>query len=209
MAMAKRVEDLYHYRFWGQVVRWMAYQRNMAKGETMRLYYSPEQPQVRQTVTLNSNVMEKSGEPLAKGDVTARILAPSGKSETIRLKAGDGEWGAFSGQFTPKEPGQHSVTLSCAQTGATLDASLFVQGAVLERIGKPARLEVLEELARVSKGKVVEIDKIDKAVDTFSRLPDPPIEIRRVQLWSHPAIAATLIGLLGLFWIGRKVIGLI
>ena len=31
------VEDKYHYRFWGQVVRWMAYQRNMAKGETMRL----------------------------------------------------------------------------------------------------------------------------------------------------------------------------
>ncbi len=28
----KGVEDKYHYRFWGQVVRWMAYQRNMAKG---------------------------------------------------------------------------------------------------------------------------------------------------------------------------------
>ena len=40
----KGVEDKYHYRFWGQVVRWMAYQRNMAKGETMRLYYVPDQP---------------------------------------------------------------------------------------------------------------------------------------------------------------------
>ena len=49
----KGVEDKYHYRFWGQVVRWMAYQRNMAKGETMRLYYSPEQPQVRQTIALS------------------------------------------------------------------------------------------------------------------------------------------------------------
>ncbi len=101
----KGVEDLYHYRFWGQVVRWMAYQRNMAKGESMRLYYSPEQPQVRQTVTLNANVMEKSGEPLSQGDVTARIVSPSGKAETIRLQSGGGEWGAFSGQFSPKEPG--------------------------------------------------------------------------------------------------------
>lgn len=205
----KGVEDLYHYRFWGQVVRWMAYQRNMAKGESMRLYYSPEQPQVRQTITLNANVMERNGEPLAKGDVTAKIVSPSGRSETIRLKAAGGEWGAFSGQFSPKEPGQHTVQLSCVQTGATLDASLFVQGAALERIGKPARLEVLEELARVSKGQVLDIDKIEKVVETFSRLPDPPIEIRRVQLWSHPLIAATLIGLLGLFWIGRKMIGLI
>ena len=31
----KGVEDRYHYRFWGQVVRWMAYRRNMAKGERM------------------------------------------------------------------------------------------------------------------------------------------------------------------------------
>ncbi len=28
----KGVEDKYHYRFWGQVVRWMAYQRTLAEG---------------------------------------------------------------------------------------------------------------------------------------------------------------------------------
>ena len=35
----KGVEDKYHYRFWGQVARWMAYQRNMASDELMRLFY--------------------------------------------------------------------------------------------------------------------------------------------------------------------------
>ncbi len=54
----KGVEDKYHYRFWGQVVRWMAYQRNMAKGETMRLYYIPDQPKLNQTLALHANVME-------------------------------------------------------------------------------------------------------------------------------------------------------
>ena len=83
----KGVEDKYHYRFWGQVVRWMAYQRNMAKGETMRLYYSPDQPQLDQTVMLKANVMETGGEPLAKGDVVARIVAPSGKAETIQFRS--------------------------------------------------------------------------------------------------------------------------
>ena len=55
----KGVEDKYHYRFWGQVVRWMAYQRNMAKGETMRLYYVPDQPKLNQTLALHANVMEQ------------------------------------------------------------------------------------------------------------------------------------------------------
>ncbi len=40
----KGVEDKYHYRFWGQVARWMAYQRNMASDELMRLFYSPDRP---------------------------------------------------------------------------------------------------------------------------------------------------------------------
>ena len=134
----KGVEDKYHYRFWGQVVRWMAYQRNMAKGESMRLYYSPEQPQVRQTIALSANVMEKSGEPLPKGDVTARIMAPSGKAETIRFTSSGDEWGAFASRFTAEEPGKHDVTLTCKQTGASLEASFYVQGSAIERIGRAA-----------------------------------------------------------------------
>jgi hypothetical protein len=205
----KGVEDKYHYRFWGQVVRWMAYQRNMAKGETMRLYYSPEQPQPRQTVTLNANVMERNGEPLQNGDVTARIVAPSGKAETVRLTSAGDEWGAFSGRFTAEEPGKHQVTLSCKQTGATLATSLFVQGVAVERVGRPARPEVLEEIARVTHGKLIPVDRLEQVVGLLAELPDPPPSIRRVPLWSHPLLAGLIVVLLGAFWVARKAAGLI
>lgn len=205
----KGVEDKYHYRFWGQVVRWMAYQRNMVKGETMRLYYSPDQPQVRQTLALHANVMERNGEPLAKGDVSARITAPSGKTETVRFTSTGEEWGVFHGRFTAAEPGKHDVTLACKQTGATLETSIFVQGDSAERLGRPARPEVLEEIARVTHGKMLAPDKLDQLVQSLAGLPDPPSSIRRVQLWSHPVLAGSVIFLLGVFWIGRKIIGLI
>ncbi len=205
----KGVEDKYHYRFWGQVVRWMAYQRNMAKGETMRLYYAPDQPKMNQVITFHANVMERSGEPLHGGDVSARITAPSGKMETIRFRSGGDEWGVYSGQFSAVEPGKHQITLFCKQTNATLEASFFVQGAAAERIGRPARPEVLEEIARVSRGRVSEVGKLDDIVRSLAELPEPPPSVRRVQLWSHPAFAAGLVTLLGVFWVGRKVIGLI
>lgn len=205
----KGVEDLYHYRFWGQVVRWMAYRRNMAKGETMRLYYTPEQPQVRQSISLTANVMENSGEPLAKGDVTARILAPSGKGETIRLQSAGDAWGAFNGRFTPSEPGNHTIVLNCRETGATLETKLFVQGAPLERIGQPARPEVLEEISRLTRGRTLQIDKLNEIVQSLATLPEPAPSIRRVQLWSHPLVAGLLIGAMGMFWIGRKIVGFI
>ena len=205
----KGVEDKYHYRFWGQVVRWMAYQRNMAKGETMRLYYSPDQPQMRQTLALHANVMERSGEPLANGDVTARIVAPSGKIETVRFTSAGDEWGLFNSRFTAEEPGKHEVTLLCKQTNATLETSFFVQGVAAERVGKPARPEVLEEIARVTRGKVIDPNKLNEIVQSLANLPEPLPSIRRVQLWSHPIYAGCLVVLLGVFWVGRKVVGLI
>jgi hypothetical protein len=205
----KGVEDKYHYRFWGQVVRWMAYQRNMARGETMRLYHIPDQPRLHQTLTLHANVVEKSGEPLHSGEVKARIIAPSGKTDLVRFASVGDEWGEFTARFTALEAGSHRVTLFCKETGAILDASFFVQGVANEQVGKPARPDVMEELARVTGGKVIEVGKLDEAVRSLADLPDPPPLVRRVPLWCHPVIAASLIGLLGLFWVGRKAIGLI
>jgi hypothetical protein len=187
----------------------MAYQRNMAKGAAMRLYYSPEQPQVNQTITFNANVMENSGEPLSKGNVSVRIIAPSGKTQNVQLTAQGGEWGAFSAPFMPTEPGQHRLLLRCAETKDSLEATLFVQGGTLEKTGKPARPEVMDELARVTSGKSLKLGQLEEAIKSLAALPEQPEKIRRVQLWSNPWVAATLIGGLAIFWIGRKWAGLV
>lgn len=205
----KGVEDLYHYRFWGQVVRWMAYRRSMTSGENMYLYQSPERPRVRQTVTVNANVMEANGEPLSKGDVTLRIVSPTGRIETIRMDSVGEEWGAFSGRFTPHEHGMHELTLFCKQTGDTLQTKLLIQGASLEQIGKPARPEVLEEIARVTRGQVLTVDRLDDVIQWLAAMPDPPPSVRRIALWSHPLMVGLFVALLALFWIARKGVGLI
>jgi uncharacterized membrane protein len=205
----KGVEDKYHYRFWGQVVRWMAYQRNMAKGETMRLYYTPDQPQLRKSITLKANVMEPSGEPLSKGEVVARIVAPSGNAQTIQFTPLGDEWGAFMGRYISEEPGKHEVTLSCRETEASLEASFFVQGADKEPVGRSARPEVIEEISRVTRGKVVEAGDLTEILNTFQNMPDPPPSVRRLQIWCHPVTASVIIGLLGVFWVARKAVGLI
>jgi hypothetical protein len=207
----KGVEDKYHYRFWGQVVRWMAYRRNMARGERMSLSFAPEQPQLGQSLALDARVAEASGEPLTRGEVAARITAPSGAVETVRFvpPGGDGEWGVFAATFTPTEPGRHEVTLTCRETGDTLEASFFVQGSAEEGIGRAARPEVLAEIAQVTKGRVVRPEEVASLVESLAALPDPPPAVRRLQLWCHPVVAATLVTLLGLFWVGRKRLGLV
>ncbi|MFG0263046.1 MAG: hypothetical protein ACF788_11695, partial [Novipirellula sp. JB048] len=143
------VEDLYHYRFWGQVVRWMAYQHSRSKG----LYYAPEQPRVRQPVLLSTHRLDEDGNPLNAREVSAQIVAPSGESETVVLENTGDRWGAFRGDFTPHEAGEYRVTLG-QTTDSRFEASIHVQAARIERVGKPARPEVLTEIAKVSRGRV-------------------------------------------------------
>jgi len=207
----KGVEDKYHYRFWGQVVRWMAYRRTMAKGERMRLLFSPEQPEVGQGVALDANVSDATGEPVQTGTVTVAVTPPSGATETVRLAAPgeQGSWGVFSGNWTPREPGSHALMLSCAETGDRLEASVFVQGTPGEVIGAAARPDVLEEIARLTQGSVTTPDSLQGLLESLAALPESPPEVRRLKLWAHPAVLATLVSLLGLFWVGRKWQGLI
>ena len=202
------VEDRYHYRFWGQVVRWMAYQRNMSSGDKMRLFYSPDRPLAGSVLTLNANVTSQTGEPLRDGTVIAQITAPSGKTASVRLApAGEEAWGLFTGVFTPAEPGDHRVHLSCADAGSALDTTISVQGTSREKRNQPAKFDVLREIAQLTRGSVIE--KADPAVvaAAVSALPRPEPQERRVQIWAHPLWAGFLVGLMVVFWVGRKAAG--
>jgi hypothetical protein len=202
------VEDKYHYRFWGQVARWMAYQRNMAQGEKMRLFFAPDRPRTGGTLTLNANVVSLTGEPLRSGVVVAEILSASGKPSSVRLlPAGEEAWGLFTGIFTPTEPGDYKIRLTCAEAGTALETTVSVQGTRKEKRGQPARPEVLREIAQLTRGQFIASAAPADVVAAITALPAPEMTERRLPLWAHPAWAGSLILLLSVFWIGRKAAG--
>ena len=61
----------------------------------------------------------------------------------------------------------------------------------------------------ITGGEVIDASKLDQVVRSLAALPDPPPSVRRIPLWSHPVVGAAVITLLGVFWVGRKVIGLV
>ncbi len=207
----KGVEDRYHYRFWGQVARWMAYQRNMAGGSKMRLYYSPDRPKTGATISLNANVASASGEPLQSGQVNLQILTPSGQTELIKLQPArdDGQWGLFTNTFTPREVGRHQVTMTCRENGELLETSIDVQGARREKIGKPVNRNIMEEIASITRGKLVSTSEINEILDAIENLPPPDNRIRKIKIWASPFWGGFIVLLLGAFWIGRKLTGAI
>lgn len=199
------VEDLYHYRFWGQVARWMSYQRNMASGQRVRLFFNPERPEPGATVTLNANAFDPNGAPLKDGNVAIDITAPDGRSQRLELQKNESAWGSFSGRFKVDLPGEWK--LRATTTGAEdkpVETVILAQGTEIEKTGQPARPEVLEEMAKVSKGRVIQPDQLPELIKEITALPAPrPLE-RRVPLLSHWATLAAVVLLLGVFWTGRK-----
>jgi hypothetical protein len=203
------VEDKYHYRFWGQVARWMAYQRNMAQGEAMRLFYSPDRPQADDIVTLYANVMGGDGEPLQEGNVKVQITSPSGGTEEVHLAARSEQWGLFQGTFTPREAGQYELTLVCSETSDSLSTHVAVHGLERERMGEPMRPDVMEEIATLTGGKLLQSDRLQSLLDEVARLPQPAPTVRRMRIWCHPAWAGLLLVLMASFWTARKLTGTI
>ena len=203
------VEDKYHYRFWGQVARWMAYQRHMAEGEMLRVFYTPDRPSVGNTVTLNATVMDPNGVPFNQGTVDAELVEPQGGTRRLRFSSSSEGWGLYTARFTPNQLGPHPLTLRCQETAAVLRTTLNVQGKEREVIGKPARLEVLEEITQITRGEVISHQQMNRLCDVVLELPPPAPSIRRKQIWASPYWAGTLIAAMALFWIGRKMVGAI
>jgi hypothetical protein len=180
----------------------------MAAGQRVRLFYSPERPEPGATVTLNANAFDANGAPLQQGSVAVDLTSPDGRTQRIELQKNESAWGAFSGRFRVDLPGAWNLraTASGAED-SPVETTILAQGVEIEKTGQPSRPEVLEEMAKVSRGRIIQPAQLADLIKEISALPEPrPVE-NRIPLWSHWASMATLVTLLGVFWVGRKLNG--
>jgi hypothetical protein len=201
------VEDKYHYRFWCQVVRWMAHQRHLAGGESVRLSFDPENPRVGDRVLLLATVFDASGFPLGSGEVEGRLAAPSGATEHIDFAPVAGGWGVFQGEARLRESGVYKLRVQNRGGPQTLETELFVSREELEKIGQPANFGILRELAAIT-GGLMTVDAAE-AIEAIRVLPEPkPIE-ERLPLWRQWWWGAAIVVLLVSYWTARKFAGMI
>ncbi|KAA5544453.1 hypothetical protein FYK55_08975 [Roseiconus nitratireducens] len=203
------VEDKYHYRFWGQVIRWMAYQRNMSVGQSMRMSYHPERPVPGELVSLRAAAMSERGEPVTADTLPLEVIHPDGSRRSHELRNVDTQWGAFVGEVRFPERGSYRLRLNNPDDGSTLETRLEVQGRAVEPIGRPARTDVMQAIAEVGRGQMLATGTVRDWIDRFNGLPLEAERIRRIQWWNHPAMLGAMFLALGGFWIARKWAGLI
>jgi hypothetical protein len=203
------VEDKFHYRFWGQVVRWMAHQRHLSEKDGMRLSYNPETPEAGDSVLLQATVLDQSGFPIDKGTVTGRVTSPWGRTERLDFTQIEGGWGVFKSGFKAQEAGVYKLEAEAAACGRRLDTELRVARPVIEKQGQPVNAQILEEIAALTRGANFSMGDLDKMAGQIALLPEPKPAERRVRVWSDPWWGGVILLLLTVYWVGRKWAGLV
>ncbi len=201
------VEDLYHYRFWGQVFRWMAHQRRMAHAEGIRFFYAPEAPVKGDRLTVQATPLDASGFPMARATVETRLIAPSGEEQRFLLRPVEGAWAAYQGSAALREGGEFRLEVRCLETDRMAETRFLVGAPTLEQVGRPARTEVLREIAAITRGRFGTVEDADAVLDALRALPPPAPRQASLRLWCHPAWLAAIVAVLSVYWIGRKGLG--
>ncbi len=201
------VEDKYHYRFWGQVVRWMSHKRHMAQGEGIRLSFSPENPRISEGLYFQATLTDIAGGP--QEQLTAKLIAPSGKQERLEFTPVPGGWGVFQGNVLPREAGEYKVSITGQKSGAKLEATVLVGQPQREKMGQPANTAMLREISELSRGRSGSIQDLDKIISQVSLLPETEPMEQYFRLWANPWWGGGILLLLAIYWMARKVAGMI
>jgi uncharacterized membrane protein len=196
------LEDVYHYRFWGQVVRWMAHKRHMFSDEGARIFLQPERPMagrpVQVTVSLRSAWLDPKRVP-----VSLRMTSANGE---VQLPALSAQGGVFTATWTPPVAGSARMELVPAEgMGEPLFASdVQVEGVGREELGVPLRPALLRELARATGGKSVATADAVALLAELEALPRQQQVLGVRRLWQDPLWCAGVFLLFGVYWILRK-----
>ncbi|MCH2204731.1 MAG: hypothetical protein MK132_02520 [Lentisphaerales bacterium] len=205
----KGVEDKYHYRFWGQVVRWMANKRHMSYSKQVRLFYNPMRITKGDKVSLQATILDKAGFPKNDGEIICSIIGPDKSEHQFQMKEEDGGWGLYKGEFEAEESGTYEVKIGSKDKMVTFETTLLVSGETVEKVGKPANFDALKDIARISNGAFHDVSKMGEVVSLIEQLPeDKPRELR-LRIWNQWWWGAIIVALAGLYWVTRKKMGLV
>ena len=202
------VEDRFHYRFWGQVVRWMAHKRKMAQGEGVRLTYSPENPKVGDEVFLQATLLDLSGSTLNQS-LRASVKSPDGQTRDLAFQSLPGNWGVFREKLKVTVEGEYDVEIYNPNGKQTLTTKILVSGITREKLGQPANSKVMREIAQRTGGLSGGPKDLAKLLGEITLVAENEVFTENFRLWDKWWWGGIILLLLAVYWVSRKVMGLI
>jgi hypothetical protein len=201
------VGDKYHYRYYGQIVRFLSLQ---SFTRTKRFFVTTDKTQygVGEEVRVRAEIRDRDPGVVDRPTQEVIIDLPDGTSQTLGLKAIEGDPGKFDGTFKPVLVGAYRAHIDPGPSGSLTEVASRIFEVKLPRLElQEPRMdqEGLERIASASGGEFLTLADLRKV--EIEEVPPEPIPVGRseTELWDRPWVFMLMFGLLLLEWIGRKV----
>jgi hypothetical protein len=196
--------DLYHTRFWGQVVQRMAGRRLATGSRRTELRSDRTISREGERFTVFARLLDQSFQP--RSDETVRaVLTGSGTQpgppRTVILRAIPGSPGEYRAEFPAGEPGRYKLGLP-DDTGSSID--LTVRGTDREFAQTAMDKNILQEIATITGGQFLREENLHEFPSIVNLEPAEILLSRESELWNSPLYFILLLLPLTIEWFMRK-----
>lgn len=199
--------DIVHYRFWGNVLRWIIATPLEGKGKYVTLSSDKETVQLGETVTLDAKVVDKEYYPFHKGEVFVEITDPFGRAQRLPMEMTDARRGMYQVKHAVRAPGVYriqSVVPALGEEGFQAAINVTVESVSLERNSLQMNRDVLEGIAAKTGGSFHTIETAAAIPDRIPSLQREFTEVKLRSLWDSSYAIIAFVGLMTLEWFLRK-----
>jgi hypothetical protein len=212
--------DVFHHRFWGNLVQWGAGPTLRAGGDHLRLgtdqltYTPDDRPKVIARLR-NSDLT-----PVTDAELKAEVINQQGKIvATIPMAAVEGSEGLYevtldnfkdAGRYHVRVTGKEAKALLGQDQNQDLKAGFRVIGSrgPIELAETSLNLPLIQTIADLSGGKVVKPDAIAELKNLFISEKEDDYETRETSLWDNGWLFGLFALLLTSEWVMRRSGGL-
>ncbi len=213
-----RSGDKYHYRFWGQFVRWIA-SNSLTKGsKTVRLQTDKSNYRMGDAVEIRLELSDESGRPLAGAQPVIDALRSEQRDAVIALNSDPKVPGRYLGKFAATESGRYTLRAAGSEVDQLLAREKVTDGVEIqieyepeldrEQMDPRADRPLLEYLARRTGGAVLEPTTLANLHQVLALEPRTLESAQRTPLWDRWWCLGIIAGCLTVEWLLRKRAGL-
>ena len=207
--------DLYHHRFWGNLLRWGAGPVLRAGGSRVRLGTDQLTYTADDKIKVTARLRDGDLNPVADPDLKAELLRDGEVVASVPLAAVEGSNGLHEAELDPLvDAGRYEVRLLgsevdrlAAEDGATgVSAGFRVVGSrgPVELSETTLNRGLLETVADLSGGKVVAADDAGELAGLFLKDGNARRELRETPLWDNAWVLGLFAVLLAAEWVTRR-----
>ena len=207
------VGDRFFYRFWGQVIRFLAGGR-LHGGTRVEITTDKSEYTINDQVSITARVYDRNFKPETSLKQTVRILRPVEEDPgTLELATVPGQPGRYAGSFVADRIGRYQIWMDRPEEGSEARAGEETFNVIVPPLEyKDPRMarDFLIHSAQQSGGKYFDLaDAADlpASIDEIQEVKRVPEEAP-VDLWDRWWMLLLFVGLITCEWVVRKLVNL-